>query len=73
MSSFVARHILHFLNEKPTPSLNPPMKLEAGMSPTTQITPPYIFLEHSPNVKVYPYNYVSYIHTLILDLHLHVQ
>ena len=72
MLSFVARHILHFLNEKLTP-LNPTMKLEAGMSPTTQITPPYIFLEHSPNVKVYPYNHVSFIHTLILDLHLHVQ
>ena len=45
MSSFVARHLLHFLKEKPTPSLHPPIKVEAGMSPTIHMTPPYIVLE----------------------------
>lgn len=40
ISLFVARHLRHFRSEKPTPSLNPPIKFEAGMSPTTHITAP---------------------------------
>ena len=39
ISIFVARHRRHFLKENPTP-LKPPIKLEAGTSPTMHIAPP---------------------------------
>ena len=51
MSSFIAKHIRHFLKAKPTPSLKPPKKFEAGTSPTAQTTAPYILIT-SPSAKV---------------------
>ena len=40
IESPVAKQALHLRNENPTPSLKPPRKLLAGVSPQTQTTAP---------------------------------
>ena len=54
--SLVARHILHFLSEKPTPILNSPMLCAANVSARANKTAPFTTLFTPWIVMTTPYN-----------------